>query len=104
MSHRPPGDSAGNRFTVPNRGEPGVGGIDMDLVLRWLLADPLPPFFSLKGLGTAVGSAELLVSDAGRKFVAAGIVIEIGLTPFGLLSARWFGGATTWGIGGGPVS
>ena len=76
----------------------------MDLVLRWLaelLVDPLPPFFSL---GTAVGSAELLASDAGRKFAAAGIVIEIGLIPFGLPSTRWFGGATTWGIDGGLVS
>lgn len=78
---------------MPKRGEPDVGGMDIDLVLRWvaeLAADLFPPFLSFTALGTAVGSAELLTSDGGRKFVAAGIDIEIGLVAFGLPSARCF--------------
>lgn len=73
---------------MPNSEEPGLGGIDIDLVLRWVAeaaTDPLPPFLSWPTLlEVAEKSGELVTSDAGRKFVAAGIEIEVGLAPFGL--------------------
>jgi hypothetical protein len=75
--------------------------MDIDLVLRWVAeaaTDPLPLFLSGQALlEVAVRSGELVTSDAGRKFVAAGMEIEIGLVPFGLPSARYFESTSTRG-------
>lgn len=61
----------------------------IDLVLRcaFELADSLAFWTSS---GTAVGSAELCGSDAGKKLVAGGTAIDIGLCGFTLPSIRLF--------------